>query len=87
LRQDVPRVPLMLFFVFNLLSTTTTAALSFGSVMVWIGGLVCGAILMASLTTDWQRLPVYLRLWSRALRSQLGWAVLGIGSLGVLVFY
>jgi hypothetical protein len=70
-----------------LLAADAAGSFSMWTALAWIGGLVCGALLMASLTTDWQRLPAYLRLWGRALRSQLGWAILGVGSLGVLVFY
>lgn len=70
-----------------MLAADAAASWSFGSVVVWMAGLVCGAILMASLTTDWQRLPAYLRLWSRALKAQFGWALLAAGSIGILAFY
>jgi hypothetical protein len=62
-------------------------AWSLATIAVWLGGLLCGALLMASLTTDWQRLPQHLRIWARALRAQSGWAMLAAGSVAVLVFY
>jgi hypothetical protein len=66
---------------------TAASGWSIGTILVWIGGLVCGVVLMVALTTDWERLPAYLRLIGRALRQQAGWAALAAGSLAVLVFY
>lgn len=74
-------------FASLLLSAGAATGWSLGGVLAWIAGLVCGAILMASLTTDWQRLPAYLRLWGRSLRAQSGWAMLAVGSVAILVFY
>jgi hypothetical protein len=74
-------------FASLLLAADVAAGWSLGGVVVWIAGLICGAFLMAALTTDWQRLPAYLRLWSRALKAQAGWALLAVGSIGILAFY
>lgn len=74
-------------FASLVLTANAATGWSFGGVLAWVAGLVCGAILMASLTTDWQRLPAYLRLWTRSLRAQSGWAMLAAGSFAVLVFY
>jgi hypothetical protein len=64
-----------------------TAGWSIGTMLAWIGGLVCGVVLMVGLTTDWERLPAYLRLVARSLRQHAGWATLAAGSFAVLVFY
>lgn len=65
----------------------TASGSSLGTMLVWIGGLVCGLVLAVVLTTDWQRLPTHLRLILRTLRRQAGWSALAVGSLCVLLFY
>lgn len=53
----------------------------------WIVGVACGIALMIAFDLDWRRIPERAHAVVMATRRKAGWAVLAVGSIGVLVFY
>lgn len=53
----------------------------------WVLGLVCGVALMIAFDIDWRSIPDRIRRVIAAVRRKAGWAAVGIGSLGVILFY
>jgi hypothetical protein len=53
----------------------------------WIIGVACGLALAVAFDFDWRSVPDKLRRLAEAVRSQSGWAALGLGSLGVILLY